>query len=232
VQSEGEEEEEEEEEVEKPAEPPPKEVGLAVKVGAAIGALAAVLLGVKVAAAGKARRRTKVVTTVQRWWTDVQKNGMSDAEFSLTEAFGALDENGDGTLVPDEIRHVLTTSGEAPLSADSVEALVNLVDVDGDGSISYAEFDDYFSSSFFVMPGDTLTDISLRLTRSDKYWEALAEHNHLLDDPRRLRAGTLLRIPEEMMQEIMTERGLNASTSATKGSRRAILAGGDPFGLG
>ena len=228
VVSESEEEEEEVEVVEEvEAEPPPKAPNVVVLAGAAVGLVAALFFGLKVQ---KSKRRTRVVTSVQRWWREVQTEGMSDSFFSVSEAFGYLDENGDGSLEPDEIRHVLKNSGNEPLSAESVEALVNLVDVNKDGDISYAEFDEYFSSSFFVKPGDTLIDISVRLTGTSDCWEEIAAHNHL-DDPRNMRAGILLKIPDNLMKEIMTSRGLEAATTTGRKKRATVLTAGQLPGL-
>lgn len=50
--------------------------------------------------------------------------------------------------------------------------------------------------TYEVRPGDTLTEIAARLLGSSAKWEQLYEANRgVIDDPDRVRAGTVLRIP-------------------------------------
>merc|ERR1719478_959892 len=58
-------------------------------------------------------------------------------------AFTTLDQNGDGTLSPEELKHVLSNGsvGET-LGADAIADLMREVDGNGDGMIDFDEFMD------------------------------------------------------------------------------------------
>ncbi|MBX2881834.1 MAG: LysM peptidoglycan-binding domain-containing protein [Granulosicoccus sp.] len=54
---------------------------------------------------------------------------------------------------------------------------------------------------YIVKPGDSLSDIALRLTGNINNWKALAEYNDIAD-PRILAAGETLRIPQHLLVSI------------------------------
>ncbi|XP_040583260.1 calmodulin-A [Lepeophtheirus salmonis] len=60
-------------------------------------------------------------------------------EDEITEAFKVFDKDGNGLISSNELKCVMSNIGEI-LKDDEVEALIKEADVDGDGSINYAEF--------------------------------------------------------------------------------------------
>jgi len=58
---------------------------------------------------------------------------------TLTAAFDLFDQDGDGQITEDEIVVALASLGEA-VTEDQVKQIMQEVDIDGDGTISYAEF--------------------------------------------------------------------------------------------
>ena len=62
-----------------------------------------------------------------------------DTEEEVREAFRIFDQNGDGYISVAELRRVMTTLGEK-LTDDEVDEMLNAVDADKDGRISYEEF--------------------------------------------------------------------------------------------
>nr|ACO11495.1 Calmodulin [Caligus rogercresseyi] len=63
----------------------------------------------------------------------------NNLEDEITEAFKVFDKDGNGLISSKELKVVMSNIGEI-LKDDEVEALIKEADVDGDGSINYAEF--------------------------------------------------------------------------------------------
>ncbi|XP_045181596.1 uncharacterized protein LOC123540559 [Mercenaria mercenaria] len=57
----------------------------------------------------------------------------------IAAAFRVFDKDNSGTITADEIRAVLRMSGEEVDEAE-IEEMLRMVDIDGDGNISYEEF--------------------------------------------------------------------------------------------
>jgi Ca2+-binding EF-hand superfamily protein len=54
----------------------------------------------------------------------------------LREAFKIFDKNSDGKICPEELRYVMTNTGDK-LTDDEVNEMIQRVDADGDGMINY-----------------------------------------------------------------------------------------------
>lgn len=63
----------------------------------------------------------------------------TDAEEEVINAFKVLDKDGQGVLSSTELRHIMTTLGDA-LTEDEVDEMIREADIDGDGQINYEEF--------------------------------------------------------------------------------------------
>lgn len=62
------------------------------------------------------------------------------SEKDILQAFSVIDEDKSGYISPAELRFLLTSVGDNPLTEDEADELIHLADMDGDGLISYAEF--------------------------------------------------------------------------------------------
>lgn len=67
------------------------------------------------------------------------KMAEANVEEEILEAFKIFDKDGDGLITARELKHVMANLGEV-LSEDEVDAMIKEADIDGDGSINYAEF--------------------------------------------------------------------------------------------
>ncbi|KAK4535281.1 hypothetical protein CDCA_CDCA04G1306 [Cyanidium caldarium] len=63
----------------------------------------------------------------------------ADAEEEVREAFAMFDKNNDGKISAEELQLVMAKLGEQ-LSPEEVQEMIREADLDGDGSIDYAEF--------------------------------------------------------------------------------------------
>ena len=63
----------------------------------------------------------------------------ADAEEEVREAFAVFDKNNDGKISAEELQLVMAKLGEQ-LSPEEVQEMIREADLDGDGSIDYAEF--------------------------------------------------------------------------------------------
>ncbi len=61
------------------------------------------------------------------------------SEDNLRSAFAVFDTTGDGYISADEMRRIMINVGE-PVTLEDVERLIERVDIDGDGQISYEDF--------------------------------------------------------------------------------------------
>ena len=62
------------------------------------------------------------------------------AELALRFAFSCFDNNNDGVLTNGEFRDALGRLVTVPMSAETMDALINQLDADGDGTISIDEW--------------------------------------------------------------------------------------------
>lgn len=70
---------------------------------------------------------------------NMMSDSLPESEIRQMKAtFTAMDENGDGVITIDELKHALAKMGDK-LSQAEVETMFKLADVDGSGSISYKE---------------------------------------------------------------------------------------------
>jgi calcium-dependent protein kinase len=58
---------------------------------------------------------------------------------TLRRTFKQIDENNDGTITKNELKHALERSGTNEIKSEELEAILKMADVDGDGSISFEE---------------------------------------------------------------------------------------------
>ena len=65
--------------------------------------------------------------------------GEATTDDDLREVFKALDQDGDGKINAEELRHVLGTLGE-PLTESEIQELMAKGDLNNDGLIDYEEF--------------------------------------------------------------------------------------------
>ncbi|XP_033736503.1 calmodulin-like [Pecten maximus] len=73
--------------------------------------------------------------------TMMSKKGLKseDPEEDLRKAFNVFDQDGNGFLTADELRHVMLNLGEK-LSLAEAEEMIREADIDGDGQIDYKEY--------------------------------------------------------------------------------------------
>ena len=69
----------------------------------------------------------------------LQIKGNSAEEDENQEAFRVFDQDGNGMVSKEELRHVMTYLGEQ-LTDDEIDELMNTGDVDQDGFISFDDF--------------------------------------------------------------------------------------------
>lgn len=69
----------------------------------------------------------------------VQKQGNTDSEIEVIEAFRVFDKDGSGTISCNELKHVLTTLGEK-LTDSEVEEVIKEADADSNGYINYTNY--------------------------------------------------------------------------------------------
>lgn len=69
----------------------------------------------------------------------VKKQGTTDSETEVIEAFRVFDKEGNGLISASELKHVLTTLGEK-LTDSEVEEVIKEADVDGNGHINYQNY--------------------------------------------------------------------------------------------
>merc|ERR1719516_631279 len=62
-----------------------------------------------------------------------------NAEEEIREAFKVFDSNGDGFINRQELGYVMENLGQK-MEKEEIEALINEIDIDGDGQINYEEF--------------------------------------------------------------------------------------------
>lgn len=66
------------------------------------------------------------------------KDGPNDMD-ELIEAFQAFDKQGNGFIMSEDLKTVLTTLGNDRLTDEEAQMMVNLADKDGDGVLDYDE---------------------------------------------------------------------------------------------
>ena len=57
----------------------------------------------------------------------------------VMEAFNAFDKTGNGCIVADDLKLVLTTMGKDRLTDEEAQTMINIADKDGDGVLDYDE---------------------------------------------------------------------------------------------
>ena len=60
-------------------------------------------------------------------------------EHEMLEAFQAFDKAGNGFIMVDDMKHVLTSMGTDRLTPEEADMMLKLVDKDGDGVLNYEE---------------------------------------------------------------------------------------------
>ena len=60
-------------------------------------------------------------------------------EGDLIEAFQAFDKAGNGFIMVDDMKHVLTSMGTDRLTEEEADMMLKIADMDGDGVLSYEE---------------------------------------------------------------------------------------------
>ena len=75
----------------------------------------------------------------QVWWAREKASAEVDWDTELEFAFQMLNADGDGQVSVQELRRMLTTTGNA-LSDEEVEELLRECDLDADGALTRAEF--------------------------------------------------------------------------------------------
>ncbi|KAI3712965.1 hypothetical protein L1987_71535 [Smallanthus sonchifolius] len=63
--------------------------------------------------------------------------------------FNKFDSNGDGKICSNELGDALKTLGS--VSPEEVQTMMDELDTDQDGSISYEEFTDFYNANRFLM---------------------------------------------------------------------------------
>ncbi|CAI0384552.1 unnamed protein product [Linum tenue] len=71
----------------------------------------------------------------------------NEADQELREAFRVFDQDQDGFISPNELRHVMMNVGER-VTDEELEQMVKVADLDGDGRINYEEFVKMMLASF------------------------------------------------------------------------------------
>ena len=64
----------------------------------------------------------------------------------MLEAFQAFDKAGNGYIMVDELKHVLTSLGSDRLTSEEADIMLKLVDKDGDGVLNYEEIIEVLAS--------------------------------------------------------------------------------------
>jgi len=72
----------------------------------------------------------------------------SSGELALRFAFSCFDNNNDGVLTNGEFRDALGRLVTVPMSAETMDALINQLDADGDGTISIDEWIAFLQARF------------------------------------------------------------------------------------
>jgi len=73
-------------------------------------------------------------------------------ETEMLEAFQAFDKAGNGFIMVDDMKHVLTSMGTDRLSEEEADIMLKLVDKDGDGVLNYEEIVKILASDAAPMP--------------------------------------------------------------------------------
>lgn len=60
-------------------------------------------------------------------------------EAEMLEAFQAFDKEGQGFIMVEDMKHVLTSMGTDRLTPEEADIMLKLVDKDGDGVLNYEE---------------------------------------------------------------------------------------------
>lgn len=70
----------------------------------------------------------------------MQGDKTKSTEDELKEAFRVFDKDGSGYIEWEELKYVMQTTGEEPLTEKEVTEMMEEADKDGDGKIDYEEF--------------------------------------------------------------------------------------------
>ncbi len=68
-----------------------------------------------------------------------KKMKSSDTEEELIEAFKVFDRDGNGSISPGELKHIMTNLGEK-MTDEEIEMMIDFADQDKDGAVNYQDF--------------------------------------------------------------------------------------------
>ena len=61
----------------------------------------------------------------------------TDSEQEIRDAFKVFDFDGSGSIKADELRHIMMTYGDEPLTEEDADEMARVADTNGDGDIFY-----------------------------------------------------------------------------------------------
>ena len=72
--------------------------------------------------------------------------GKDTDESSIRKAFDEADTDGNGTLDKEEVADLMRSLMDTPPTAEGMDAIFNLLDLDGSGDVSFEEFTEWWRS--------------------------------------------------------------------------------------
>jgi len=102
----------------------------------------------------------------------LERTGLSEQEKKIfRDAFELFDTDGDGSVTKVELKHVMETLFDKQLQEEEVEQMINDVDLDNDGEISFEEFTFKVADVIQNLNDPDKQDGS---SASDEHWQSLS----------------------------------------------------------
>lgn len=136
-------------------------------------------------------KKTRFTNEVLSFLT--QSTMSTDEYLALARTFRFIDKNNDGTLSTDEFRQALQETENRPVNIEQLQKIVELADLDGDGTISWKEL--------------LLATTARRLAaKEDRLWESFKTMDLNGDGKLSVEElSTALRLPEDQVKAMIQE---------------------------
>ena len=130
------------------------------------------------------------------------KNSLND----ITQAFEAIDTNGDGLITPDEFKKLLTDSGGVDTEmVENLQQLMMSEAMEGDGKVDFKEFLDRMKGTMKKLSSDKVAELRDAFNTMDDNNDGVVT----IDELRALLGGLEGGMTDEEIDEMMKDADTN-----------------------